>query len=67
MTATPKSDFPTGVSKPAQRALASIGVTRLADLTRHSRDELLSLHGFGPKAMDALSRALESRGLAFKM
>ena len=62
----PASAFPAGVAKPAQRALASIGVTRLEDLTRHRREELMALHGFGPKALDALDRALAERGLAFR-
>ena len=60
------SEFPPGVAKPAQRALASIGVTRLVDLTGHKREELLSLHGFGPKALDILERAMASRGLTFQ-
>ena len=66
MPPEPTSDFPPGVAKPAQRALASIGVTRLSDLTRYRRDELLGLHGFGPRALDAVDRALASRGLEFK-
>ncbi|HEY9225637.1 MAG TPA: hypothetical protein VIP11_03250 [Gemmatimonadaceae bacterium] len=60
------SELPRGVSKPAQRALASIGVTRLAQLTRHRREELLALHGFGPKALRELERAMAELGLEFK-
>jgi hypothetical protein len=60
------SQFPPGVSKPAQRALASIGVTRLAQLTHHTRHELLALHGFGPKALTILERALAADGRSFK-
>lgn len=36
---------------PAARALASIGVTRLGQLADHRADELLALHGFGPRAL----------------
>ena len=62
----PTSDLPRGVGKPAQRALASIGVTRLAHLAKHRREELLALHGFGPKALGELERAMAECGLAFK-
>ena len=54
--------FPTGVAKPAQRALASIGVTRLDQLTRVTRAELLALHGMGPQALRALEDALRAQG-----
>jgi hypothetical protein len=60
------SEFPAGVSKPAQRALASVGVTRLAQLTQHTKRELLALHGFGPKALTILERALTAEGRSFK-
>lgn len=61
-----QSDFPPGVSKPAQRALASIGVTKVSQLTRHTKEDLLALHGFGPKAILVLEKALAERGKAFR-
>jgi len=46
------------IGAPATRALASIGVTRLNQLVDHSEDELLALHGFGPRALRILKEAL---------
>jgi hypothetical protein len=61
----PETDFPTGLSKPAQRALAGAGYVRLEQLTTVREAELLKLHGMGPKALRLLRRALEARGLSF--
>jgi hypothetical protein len=60
-----ETDFPTGMGKPAQRALAGAGYVRLEQLTQVSEAEILELHGMGPKAMEVLRRALEARGLSF--
>jgi hypothetical protein len=54
--------FPKGVSRPAIRALASVGVTELDQLTRFTEAELKVLHGMGPKALGALKAALAARG-----
>ena len=54
--------FPPGVAKPAQRALASIGVTRLDQVARFRREELLELHGMGPNALRAIEEALRRQG-----
>jgi predicted flap endonuclease-1-like 5' DNA nuclease len=50
------------VAKPALRALASIGITRLDQVTRCSEEELRALHGMGPKAIGLLKAALRSQG-----
>ncbi len=60
-----KNDLPTGLSAPAQRALAGAGYQRLEQLARISEAELKQLHGIGPKALDRLRQTLASRGLAF--
>jgi hypothetical protein len=60
-----KSDWPAGVAKPAQRALAGAGLVRIEQLTSVSEAELKKLHGMGPKALDQLRRALEAKGLSF--
>ncbi len=57
--------LPTGIGKPAQRALAGAGYVRLEQLTQVSEAELLELHGMGPKALGVLRSALEARGLSF--
>ena len=59
---TAPSEFPKGVAKPAQRALASAGVTRLGQLTRFTEAELLALHGMGPKAVRLVKEALRAQG-----
>lgn len=56
--------LPTGVGRPAMRALASIGVTELDQLTRFTERELKALHGMGPKALGILKAALAARGKA---
>jgi hypothetical protein len=58
------SDFPKGVSKPAQRALASVGITRMEQTTRFTEKELGALHGMGPKAIRLIKAALAREGKA---
>ena len=60
------SDLPAGLSRPAIRALAGAGYTRLEQLTRATADELLALHGFGPNGLARIREALAARGLALK-
>lgn len=52
------------IGQPATRALTSIGITSLEQLTRTTEDELLDLHGFGPKALILLKAALEEENLS---
>ncbi len=59
------TDLPSGLAKPAQRALADAGYTRLEQLTRVRESELKKLHGMGPKALDQLRQAMAERGLSF--
>ncbi|WP_309645337.1 hypothetical protein [Phenylobacterium sp.] len=54
------------LARPAQRALAGAGVTRLEDLTEHTEIEIAGLHGMGPNALATLRRALAAKGLTFK-
>lgn len=58
-------DLP-NIGGPARRALATIGVYDLAGVAKHSRKELLALHGFGPKSIRLLEPALAEKGLAFR-
>lgn len=69
MTAKKKTATTPGlpnIGKPATRALASIGVTRLDQVARYTEAQLLDLHGFGPKALGILRSALEASGKAFE-
>lgn len=58
--------LPSGLSKPAQRALAQAGYTRLGQLSAVSASELLQLHGMGPKAIAVLESALAEAGLSLR-
>jgi len=53
------------IGAPATRALAALGITRLADLTRHRSEDLLALHGVGPKAVRYSGAALAEQGMSF--
>ncbi len=63
-TCTVCLEFPK-ISAPAFRALNSIGVTELKQLSSYTEQELLSLHGFGPKALRLLREALATKNLSF--
>ena len=64
VTSGDDSTLPGGLAAPARRALAAAGVRRL-DLARFREEEILSLHGMGPKAINQLRSALRERGLEF--
>jgi hypothetical protein len=66
MTERIEHDFPAGLAKPALRALAGAGFSKLSDLARIRTSDLAELHGMGPKAVALLRDALESEGLAFR-
>ncbi|MBI1257710.1 MAG: DNA-binding protein [Chloroflexi bacterium] len=54
------------LSAPAHRALASVHVATLKDLSQHTQAEIAKLHGMGPSGIKALKAALAEKGLAFK-
>lgn len=60
-----ESNLPPGLAAPARRALASIGITRLEQLTAYSESDLQQLHGIGPNALNRLRQALAHHGLTF--
>ena len=60
----PDGDLPK-LSAPARRALDTVGIQRLDQLTRFSEAEVKQLHGIGPNALDQLRRALAAKGLPF--
>jgi predicted Fe-Mo cluster-binding NifX family protein len=53
--------IPEGIGKPALRALAAAGIKSLQDVARANEDDLLALHGVGPKAIRILREALNAR------
>ncbi|MFI9822787.1 MmcQ/YjbR family DNA-binding protein [Streptomyces sp. NPDC052013] len=62
----PGGELPAGIGRPATRALLGAGLTTLDDVARHTKAELLALHGVGPKAVRVLSEALEQRGRSLR-
>lgn len=58
--------LPAGIGRPATRALALAGYTRLEQLTQVTERDLLKLHGVGPKAVRILRERLGEQGLAFR-
>lgn len=58
----PESSLPKGIGKPALRALASAGVSRLDQVARFTEAQLMALHGVGPKAIGVIKAALEAEG-----
>jgi DNA-directed RNA polymerase alpha subunit len=57
--------IPPNIGKPALRALESASIVRMDQLTSISQEELLKLHGIGPKAIRILRETLAVMGLDF--
>ncbi|OAB45564.1 hypothetical protein PBAT_11605 [Paenibacillus antarcticus] len=60
-----ESDLPIGLAKPALRALANRGLSRLEQVAKLSEKELKELHGIGPNAIKQIRLALDVKGLTF--
>lgn len=54
------------LGKPANRALKNAGIESIDQLTSYSEKDLLTLHGFGPKALGILKIVLQENGLLLK-
>lgn len=54
------------IGKTAANALSSIGITELEHLKRIDENNLLKIHGVGPKAVNILKQALTGSNLKFK-
>lgn len=61
----PVGDLPHELGKTAPRELHHAGINSLADIAKHTRKELLAIHGVGPKAIRILEPALAAKGLSF--
>ena len=59
------TEYPDRIGKVAARELALNGYTRYDQLTTVSTNELLDIHGIGPKAIRILDEELRARGLSF--
>lgn len=62
----PVGDLPDEIGKTAARESSAHGVTSLAQVAAHSKEELLAIHGVGPKAIRILGEALAAKGWAFQ-
>ncbi|MGC4937756.1 hypothetical protein [Kribbella sp. DT2] len=62
----PATQFTRRIGKVANRELALNGYTTYEQLTGVSPEELLAIHGVGPKAVRILEEELTALGLAFK-
>lgn len=60
------TNLPTGLAKPAIRALHGAGITTLEQLTEYAEMEIMKLHGMGPKAMERIRISLSEKGLSFR-
>lgn len=63
-TQLPNNDLPK-LSQPAQRALAQAGYHSLEQFTLLREDEVLKLHGMGPKSIRQIREALAAIGKSF--
>lgn len=61
-----KTGIPTKLAAPAQRALASMGINDLKQLSKFTEAEIAQLHGIGSNALDKLRIVLRTHGLSFK-
>ncbi|GAB6988771.1 helix-hairpin-helix domain-containing protein [Paenibacillus pini] len=58
-------NLPTGLAKPAIRALNNAGLCKMEQIAMLSEAELRQLHGIGPNAIKQIRTALEEKGLKF--
>ena len=61
----PVGDLPNEMGKTAVRELHNAGIRNLTEVAKHTRNELLAIHGVGPKAIGILDPALNAKGLGF--
>lgn len=62
----PRSGWLSAFSAPARRALEHAGITTVKQLAKHTRQEVMALHGMGPASLPALQTALAAQGLSFR-
>jgi predicted flap endonuclease-1-like 5' DNA nuclease len=54
------------IGAPATRALAQIGVRNVEQLAAYTEEEILALHGVGPKAIRLLRPVMDETGVTFR-
>jgi len=63
----PEEGFLSLLVAPARRALESMGIKTLHQLSLCSEKEILALHGMGKSSIPILKEALKAEGLTFKI
>ncbi|MEN9445597.1 MAG: hypothetical protein RL728_109 [Bacteroidota bacterium] len=61
-----KDDFLSFLVAPARRALESIEIKTIEDLSKYTEKEILALHGMGKSSVLKLKMLLAKEGLSFK-
>ena len=61
-----KNGFFVKLSAPATRALKSIGVNSVQELSTFTEPEILALHGMGKASLPAMRAVLKEHNLSFK-
>lgn len=56
------ADFPNAIGRPANAALVANGITTLDQVAAMTKQQLLAIHGVGPKAVRILEAELNKRG-----
>ncbi len=59
--------LPSGLAKPAIRALASVGIHQTEQIAQFTEQEVAELHGIGPNALKQIKIALKNKGLDFRV
>ncbi|WP_020578125.1 hypothetical protein [Actinopolymorpha alba] len=59
-------DLPKAIGRPATQALASAGITTLAQVAELTEADLLAMHGVGPKAVRIIGETLGATGRPLK-
>ena len=62
----PIGDLPSELGKTASRALQAAGIDSLLKVSQHTEQQLLAIHGVGPKAIRILRAALTDQGLELR-
>lgn len=61
----PVGDLPNEIGKTAARELSNHGITTLKKVASHSEQELLAIHGVGPKSIRILREFMAAKGMSF--
>lgn len=63
---TPQAAFHSKISAPAKRALERENILSLEKLSEYTENDLLALHGVGPKVLVILKQLLKAENLNFR-